>query len=163
MMDHEFKLTPEQQALLQQALRPNNRAGIYRRAAALLALHNGSTVVQVAQLLGVTRQCVYNWMATYGGTWNTLDIGDRKRSGRPTMWTAELEALLGKGLAQSPRDLGYDAGSWTIRLLQDYLAAHAGRRISANALSRKLCVMGYAVKEGHRYVINALPMTPSGM
>jgi transposase len=61
--------------------RPSVQA--YRRAAALLGVHQGRPVSQVAAVLGVTRQSVYNWVKTYGGVTEGLELEDAPRSGRP--------------------------------------------------------------------------------
>ncbi len=152
MIDIGISLTAERQAQLQRELKDNNRANVYRRAAALLAIHKGRSVIQVAELLGVTRQSIYNWIAAYGNTNETLDLKDGRRSGRPSVWTAELQACLGRALNDSPDRLGYAARHWTVSLLRERLASDSGSLISEATLRRKLKLMGYAQKR-HRYVI----------
>ena len=54
-------LTIAQRQLLRAGLDAPPRTGFYRRALALLALDEGRSVAEVAELLGVTRQRIYNW------------------------------------------------------------------------------------------------------
>jgi transposase len=141
-------LTPEQQARLQAELRDSDNVQVYRRAAALLAIHQGRAVAQVAALLGVTRQTVYNWLSTYTPANGDLNLADAPRSGRPSLWTDAMDRLLEETLATSPREAGYTTLNWTAGLLAERLVLCGSPKVSGETLRRRLRRLGYVWKQG---------------
>ncbi len=144
-------LTAEQEQRLQMELRENANVPAYRRAAALLAVHQGRPVSDVAAVLGVTRQTVYNWLSAYGDFHEDLCLEDAPRSGRPSLWAGELdrvieEALQAFGVGPEGPDI-----RWTAPLLQEHLASRSGKRFSGETVRRQLRRLGYSWKRG-RYV-----------
>jgi transposase len=148
------QLTAGQEARLQAELRDSESVQVYRRAAALLAAHQGRSAGQVAALLGVTRQTVYNWLNTYAKEERGLDLADAPRSGRPSVWTEELDKLLEATLGQSPSEAGHTALNWTTTLLRKRLASCSSIVISDETLRRRLRQLGYTWKRG-RYVLTS--------
>jgi transposase len=73
---------------------------------------------------------------------------DEDRSGRPSLWTDETEAVLKALLAQSPDQLGYYAVNWTVPLLQEQLEDDAGVWFSDETVRRELRHLGYVWKRG---------------
>jgi len=61
----ELKLTRWQRLQLQRQLKHCQDARVYRRTLAILDYARGEPIPSIAQRLGVTRQSVYNWIATY--------------------------------------------------------------------------------------------------
>jgi transposase len=127
---------------------------VYRRATALLALDEGLPPRQVATVLGISRQTVYNWIRTYGQSGDDIDLEDSPRSGRPRLWIAELEGFIRQTMNQSPRQFGYEAVHWTATTLQSHLNSVRDIRISTEALRQYLRLLGYGWKDG-RYVLCA--------
>ena len=162
-----LKLTEAQQATLQSELRRNPKVQVYRRAAALLAVHQGRSISQVAGLLGVTRQTVYNWVRTYGKTEQPLSLVDAPRSGRPALWNGDLDRLLEETLRTAPSELGRPGAGWSTGLLQERIASCGGGQVSDETLRRRLRRLGYVWKGG-RYILRSkspakdvVPATPS--
>jgi transposase len=151
-----LNLSPEREARLRQELKKNESVCVYRRAAALLAIHRGNTVNEVAQLLGVTRQTIYNWVSTYGTGNRQCGLDDAERPGRPSVWTPELQASLGRALDQFYRPPGCGSTEWTVSSLRKHLESDTGRQISETVLRKKLEIMGYFQKR-RRYVIRLSP------
>jgi transposase len=155
-----IELTPEQQARLRRELARGTSRAVYRRAAAILAVHQGGAVSQVAQLLGVTRQSVYNWLGTYTGPAAASDLRDAPRPGRPPAWSPDLQEFLQTALERGPAAMGCAEDSWTPPLLRERLAARAGRPFSEETLRRKLNLLGY-VWRGGKYVSRRVPRSGS--
>jgi transposase len=149
-------LSTEREAQLRQELKKNDSVPVYRRAAALLAIHQGSTVNDVARLLGVTRQTIYNWIDTYGAADKVCDLEDADRPGRPSIWTPELQATLDSALNPVSGRSGCGTPDWTVSALRAHLEADTGKRISETALRKKLELMGYMQKR-HRYIVRSSP------
>src|SRR5262245_49484652 len=90
-------------------------ARCFRRATALLELHRGKTLDQVATTLAVHRVTIANWRDTYN------DVGlqclhDKPRQGRPIKIDGRSRAQI-TALACSSPPLG--RARWTLRLLAD--------------------------------------------
>jgi transposase len=126
--------------------------GFYRRVLALLALDEGHSVGEVAELLGVSRQSIYNWVQSFEESRRPEVLVDRYGSGRPRLWTRQLERLLQRGLDHRPDDFGYPGMNWTIPLLRAYLYDEAGCWLSEDTIRRQLQRLGYVWKR-YRYVL----------
>jgi transposase len=150
------RLTPVQMQHLQQQLVQTDDVRLYRRILALLLWARGSAVTEIASLLSVQRQSVYNWIATYSETLDPQRLRDGERSGRPPRWTSQIEAQLADLLVVPPDQLGYLAVNWTVPLLQDYFKRESGTHFSDDTIRRALHRLGYVWKR-YRYVLEPDP------
>ncbi|SPE60550.1 conserved hypothetical protein [Verrucomicrobia bacterium] len=157
-----MKLSDYQQREIQESLRHSPSPQVFRRAAALLAVHRGQPISQVADFLGVTRQTIYNWVSTYGQEERELDLADAPRMGRPRVWREDLDQFLLETLRQSPTDLGYLSGHWTAGLLQEHLVSRRNERLSEETVRRQLRRLGYAWKHGRYVSTGGAPTTGEG-
>jgi transposase len=149
-------LTAAQRRQLRKQLQHPDRARPYRRALAILEVGGGRPIAAVADLLGVTRQSVYNWVAAYGRSPGPQALADRYGVGRPSRWTEQLQALLQAAVRLPPGDLGYVAMNWTVPLLRDYLGRVGGQQLSDDTIRRQLDRLGYVWKR-FRYLLPADP------
>src|SRR5438034_792223 len=78
-----FKLTHWQRRRLRRQLKAAADARTYRRTLAVLELDRGRPAADVAAMLGVARQSVHNWAATFARDADPAALADRHRSGRP--------------------------------------------------------------------------------
>jgi transposase len=146
-----LSLSAEQQNRLRCELKQPTNAQVYRRAAALLALHQGRSPGDVASLLGVTRQTVYNWLSSRGRANQALNLKDAPRAGRPSVWTGKLDLLLKEALQASPSQFGYVASHWSAPLLREHLVVSHSSEVSPETVRRRLRRLGYNWTDG-RYV-----------
>jgi len=135
-----FVLTAREQGHLESLLQgPAARES--RRAQALLWLAQGFFVEDVADLLGISRQTVYNWARRFmerdGGDVRQR-LTDAPRSGRPPTALGIIDPLLAEVIDRDPRDLGYRATGWTNRLLRRYLKEVHRISVSRRSVSRAL-------------------------
>ena len=144
-------LSLEQQDRLRCRLRQPANAHVYRRAAALLALHEGRSAAEVAAVLGVTRQTIYNWLSSRGPGKHDLNLEDAPRAGRPSLCAGELELLLVQALQRCPNDFGHAAPHWTAPLLREHLILSRRPGVSEETIRRRLRRLGYNWTDG-RYV-----------
>lgn len=147
------RLSALQAAKLRAELSGCKNRNTYRRAAALLAAHQGLPVSRIAEFLGVTRQSIYNWITTYGTEQDTIDLQDAPRSGRPPVWSAELDAFVQSALNRSPQSFGYADEQWTTKNLRNHLVFSLQKTVSGETLRRRLRDLGY-VWRNRRYVHN---------
>ena len=133
-----LKLTYWQRRRLRRQLREAADARLYRRTLAVLELDRGRSAADIADMLGVTRQTVHNWAAAYTLALDPSALADDERAGRPRLLTEDAEALLRSLLGRSPQDLGHQATSWTVPLLQHELERGTGQRPSDETVRRTL-------------------------
>jgi transposase len=113
------------------------------RAQALLWLHEGDTVDEVATRLFVTPRTVFRWRRRFHER-QTLALparlADGPRSGRPKTVHGIIDTLISAVIDSDPRQLGYQATVWTAPLLRQYLRdvhhLQASRRSVGLALAR---------------------------
>jgi transposase len=151
-----LQLTRWQRLRLQRQLKDTADARVYRRTLALLEYSRGQPIARIAQALGVTRQSIYNWIEAYAQAHDPGALGDDERSGRPSLWTEDLRALLQSLFAQAPDQRGYFAVNWTVPLLQEEIGHCTSQSLSDDTIRRELDRLGYVWKRG-RYVLDPDP------
>jgi transposase len=116
-----------------------------QRAQALLGLHEGLAAMEIASLLHVSRQTVYNWAQVFRDRkdGNLVErLRDAPRSGRPVTALGIIDPLIDTVIDNDPRDYGYRATVWTAGLLQRYLKEVHGIAVSRKSVSRALRRLG---------------------
>ena len=140
-----LNLTSWQRQRLRRQLTRTLDARLYKRTLAVLEFDRGRPAAELARMLGVTRQSVYNWVQTYAAARDPLDLLDEPGRGRHRLLDEDAEHLLDVLLGLCPQQLGYPHASWTIPLLQDVLEV-CGPRPSDDTVRRALHRLDYACK-----------------
>ncbi len=149
-------LTHWQCLRLQRQLRATRDARVYRRTLAVLQASRGQPIAQIARMLDVTRQSVHHWVGAYTQSHDPGDLSDEGRTGRPSLWTQDLRALLRRLFEQAPDQLGYFAVNWTVPLLREQIEHSTGQRRADDTIRRELARMGYVWKRS-RYILDPDP------
>lgn len=93
------------------------------RLVAAIAYEHGVTQSELAEWFGVERKTIYNWLTRLEEQNYELAVRDAARSGRPSRLTSDQRDLLRHVLREPPRKEGFEAETWTPRLVQTYLAS----------------------------------------
>ena len=141
-----LNLTTWQRHRLRRQLRQTLDARLLRRTLAVLEFDQGRPAADVARMLGVTRQSVYNWVGAYTEGHDPEALRDEVGRGRHTLLDEDDERLLQSLLALSPQEFGCPHVSWTVPLLQEFLKVALGRQVSDDTLRRALHRLDYASK-----------------
>jgi transposase len=141
---------------LEQALAQCHDKRFFRRLLALRQVDQGASISQVAVNLGVSRQSIHNWLRVYRTTGRLDSLEDRPHPGRPSLWDQWPGGGIAELLSQSPQDLGYFAGDWTVPLLAEHVRHTHGQEPSWSTLRRRLHALGYTWKRS-RYVLEPDP------
>lgn len=141
-----LNLTSWQRRRLRRQLTETLDARILRRTLAVLEFDQGRSAAELARMLGVTRQSVYNWVEAYTQAYDPRALHDEPGRGRHPLLDDDQEHLLAALLAQSPQELGYPHVSWTIPLLLEALEIATGQRPSEDTLRRALRRLEYVWK-----------------
>jgi transposase len=111
------------------------------RAQALLWIAEGSDVAEIAELLKVSRQTVYNWLSRFQQR-AELDLRarllDSPRLGRPRTASGTIDERIAAVIDGDPRKFGYHATVWTAPLLSQYLHDHHGIAVSDRTVGRAI-------------------------
>ncbi len=129
-------LTAWQPHRLRLQLKETLDARLWRRTLAVLEFDQGRTAADIAHMLGVTRQSVYNWVGAYAQGHDPRRCATSKGRVALGRWTKTTSICWGALLDLSPKDLGCPHVSWTIPLLQEFLEVATGRRVSDDTLRR---------------------------
>ncbi len=141
-----LNLTSRQRRRLRRQLAETRDARLFRRTLAVLEFDHGRSAADIARMLGVTRQCVYDWVEVYIQNHDPASLEDEGGRGRHPLLDEDQEHLLEALLANSPQDLGYPHTSWTVPLLLEVLKMATGQRVSDDTLRRTLDRLGYVWK-----------------
>ena len=130
-----------------------------RRAQAVLWLAEGESVEQIAELLHVSRQTVYNWVDRFEER-QALDLrsrlADSPREGRPPTASGIIDPLIAEVIDTDPRELGYHSTVWTAPLLREYLEQVHGVAVSRKSVSVAIARLNFRWKRP-RYVLSRRP------
>ena len=141
-----LNLTAWQRHRLRRQLKQTLDARLLRRTLAVLELDQGRSAADVARMLGVTRQSIYNWVGAYAQGHDPEALQDEGGRGRHPSLDEDDERLLQSLLALSPQDLGCPHVSWTVPLLQEFLEVATGRLVSDDTVRRALHRLDYVWK-----------------
>ena len=115
------------------------------RARALLWLADGRPVTEVAELLLVSRQSVYNWADRFERR-EGLDLRarllDAPRSGRPPTASGVIDPLIAEVIDKDPREFDYRSTNWTAALLARYLKRDHGIEVSRRSVGLAIDRLG---------------------
>jgi transposase len=143
--------SPTDRRRLERALSTVREARLYRRIEAVLLVAEGQPISDAAQRVRATRLSVRRWVERYLAAHDAAALADRPRHGRPHSAPRLTPCRLAAALAHDPRGYGYQATSWTVPLLRQYLQRRHGIAISTRTLRRRLHEADYRWKRP-RYV-----------
>jgi len=129
--------------LMRVARSPSN-ARHAKRAKALLGLHHGKSVQQVADETGLSRQAVYNLQKRFLERRNQRAherVQDAQHTGRPPKKQRMVMRVINKLLRRKPRQYGYEAEEWTVAMLHEQVEKETGTSVSRRTIRRALNVL----------------------
>jgi transposase len=98
---------------------------LVRRIHALLALADGTSVDEIAQLLAVGEQTIRDWLHGFIGR-GLASLLYRPREGRPPKLTAAQRADLKEVVLAGPEAAGYSSACWTSGLITELIKVRFG-------------------------------------
>jgi transposase len=129
-------------ARLRQAARDSDDAGQVRRLLALAAIYDGASRADAAQIGGVTRQIVRDWVLRLNASGPDALI-DRKAPGKPPLLGPVERAALAAAIEDGPVPAIDGVVRWRLVDLVQWLWETFGISISRQTLGRELQAMGY--------------------
>ncbi len=139
------KLNDKQMADIEKAINKDKRPEVRQRAAALNSLHQGHSVKEVANLLAVTVQSVYNWLHRWEEK-GVEGLANQSKSGRKRKADEQYCRELEIAIEQEPREQGYRFAIWTVKRLRDHLEDKTGVHMSISRLRYVIEERGYVYR-----------------
>jgi transposase len=115
----------------------------YLRKLAIRAIEQkGYSTDQVADVLGISRSSVFEWVKRYReGGWEALETGSSP--GAPPIITLPIDAWLQRTvLDKTPQDFGYETALWTRNILVELLELHFDIQVAGTTVSQHLKQLG---------------------
>ena len=125
----DFTRTPEELAILSQAINHDKRPEVRQRAMGLRLLHEGHTPQAVAEVMSVSLPTVYDWPHRWGVA-GLEGLANRPKSGRKRKADQGYVTLLEERVDQDPQELGYPFTFWTVTRLRVHLHQETGILLS---------------------------------
>lgn len=116
---------------------------LIRRIHALLSIIDGKSVSEVAELLKLSLQTVYNYLSAF--LLRRLDsLVYQRPPGRPRKLSKTQRKVLAKLIERGPEKAGYDCGCWDTVLIQDLIYTRFGVEYSPHYVAELLKNMGFS-------------------
>src|SRR5918992_3068127 len=116
---------------------------LIKRIHALLALAQGQSVRDVAEMLSVGEQTVRDYRNQYLFK-GMASLVYQAPPGRPSKLTQTQRQQLAQWLKASPQDSGYTSGCWNTPMIQDLIARHFGVVYHPHYIATLLNNMGFS-------------------
>lgn len=152
-----LELTSRQRRRLRRQLAGTLDARVLRRTLAVLEFDQGRPAADIARMLGVTRQSVYNWVQAYARALDPEALQDEPGRGRRRLLDEDQERFLASLLAVSPQELGFPHAGWTVPLLGEALQIATDQGVSDDTVRRALRRLDYVWKRP-RYDLEPDPL-----
>jgi len=119
---------------------------LLKRIHALLYIFEGKSVAEVAELLSLSEQTIYNYVK--GFILNRLDsLVYQRPPGRAPKLSKTQKKVLAKLIERGPEAAGYDCGCWDTTLIQDLILTRFGREYSVHYVAELLKNMGFSYQK----------------
>jgi transposase len=138
-------LSYRERSALEQFLKSRASGEQIKRAQALLLLDEEERVTDVAEVLRVSRQTIYNWVNRFAAEPAaplSARLADAPRSGRPVTAQGIIDPLIDAVIDSDPRDYDYNSTVWTADLLRLYLAQVHGETVGLRSVGYALARLG---------------------
>ena len=127
---------------------------LVRRIGALLLLAKGMSVPDIAEVLGVVAQTIYNWLYSFiAERFDSLRY--RLAPGRPPKLTKTQKKRLCALLEAGPEEAGYPTGCWNSALIQDLILREFQVLYDVFYVSQLLHTLGFSYQKA-RFVSDHL-------
>ena len=128
--------------------------GEWRRGRAVLSYIDGKRVIDIGDLLGVTRGSVNRWLQWYD-TCGLDGLRSVKRPGRAPFLSKDQRAELVTFIEAGPTECGFDAGIWTGPMIGELIRRLYGVRYHFHHIPRPLHALGFSVQRPRKRLARA--------
>jgi transposase len=133
-----------------------------KRAKALLGLHHGKSVQQVAEETNLSRQAVYNLQKRFLERRDQREherLNDAQHTGRPPNKQRMVMRIINKLLRRKPHHYGYTSEEWTVAMLHEQVEKQTGSSVSRRTIRRALNAMNPRRRKSSKEKLKDNPAT----
>ena len=123
--------------------RKGRRSTNEERVEAIRLLSQGYTKAEVARILNVTESSVYGWQKAYRGG-GLAELSTKIASGRKRLLSDKQLLQLSGCIRMDPRQLEFDFGLWTRKLVRELIRRKFGVDYSEQNVGRILKMLGFS-------------------
>lgn len=145
----DFTLRPTQIDELEALIRSASDGHVVKRAIAIRQLHNGNSPDEIAEMLMVSANTIYEWHKRWRAE-GADGLAHRPRSGRPPKADETYCNLLESALENDPADFGYSFTIWTTDRLRAHLEEQTGISLSRGRFAILMERLGYVYRRPKR-------------
>lgn len=116
---------------------------LVKRIQAIIFLIDGYTVSEVAHILNLSEQSIYNYIKAFISR-RLASFKYKQPPGRPARLTKSQKKELCKLIDEGPLEAGYDCGCWDSSLLQDLILSQFGVEYTPQYIAQLLKNLGYS-------------------
>jgi transposase len=137
---------------LQRVLRSRTTpAGLRQRSELIWLLAGGASLAEASEWVGLHYTNAHIWTKRFLKS-GIAGLADRPKSGRPRIYSKEVDTEVIKAAAARPKDLGLPFTTWSLPKLQEYLSAQPGLEgITQSTIRRRLHQEGFHFYEGQTW------------
>lgn len=138
-----MRASKEELGLVRAAMDTEKKARVFKRYQALYLFLSGKKCIEVAEIVGITKNAVSNIHIKYK-TEGLKGIPDKPRSGRPSRLNGEQRAALKEVIiSKVPSEVGFPADfNWTAGLIAKYIKREYGCDYSIRGITGMFERMG---------------------
>ena len=116
---------------------------LIKRIQALIYIFDGKSVEEVAQILDLSQQSVYNYINAFVRK-GVKSLSYKRPPGRPAKLTKTQKKELGGLIEQGPEASGYDCGCWDTAVIADLIFTRFKVRYSTHYVAELLKNIGFS-------------------
>lgn len=141
----DYKLTDEELAEIQRAMRYSPKVEVRQRATAIHLLHQGNKPEEVAEMMAVSMGSIYGWQRRWREA-GVPGLANKAKSGRPKKADQAYCELLDEVIAKQPSDYGYAFGNWSVDRLREHMRQQTGIDLSNRRFRDLLAELGFVYR-----------------
>ncbi len=113
------------------------------RQQAIKAVSNGQTVNSVAQAFGVNIRSVFRWLSDFATGGQNALLAKPAPGAKPKVTAEEMRWIAETVRDQTPQQMKFDFGLWTLSLIGEVIYRQFGKRLSKPSVSRIMRILGF--------------------
>jgi transposase len=145
-MKNGLKLKEAVQKEIKNVFKSSENARLIRKIDILALVSNGNHITSVSKLFKISRMSISNWI-NQANNKGLEALKDKKRSGRKSSITPEIEELLKIDIEKSPLDIGYENNDWDGKLLAHHLKEQYQIKLGVRQCQRLFHKLGFSPEE----------------
>lgn len=145
-MKKNLRLKEVVQKEIKNVFKKSEDARFVRKIDILALVSDGNQITAISKLFKTSRMSITNWI-NQANEKGLESLKDKKRPGRNSRITPEIEELLKIDIDKSPIDIGYKSNTWDGKLLSYHLKEKYDIKLGVRQCQRLFHKLGFSPEE----------------